>query len=45
MDINVHSDNTLYREKIGWSVSQPLKVGMVKTFEWIDGMVKSQTTN
>ena len=40
-----NSDNTLYREKIGWSVSQPLKVGMVKTFEWIDGMVKSQTTN
>ena len=30
-----NSDNTLYKEKIGWAVSQPLKVGMEKTFEWI----------
>ena len=40
-----NSDNTLYKEKIGWAVSQPLIVGMEKTFEWINGMAKSQTTN
>lgn len=30
-----NSDNTLYREKIGWAVSQPLSVGIEKTFQWI----------
>lgn len=30
-----NSDNRLYREKMGWEVSQPLRVGMVKTYEWI----------
>jgi nucleoside-diphosphate-sugar epimerase len=30
-----NSDNRLYREKIGWEVSQPLKDGMKKTFDWI----------
>jgi GDP-D-mannose 3', 5'-epimerase len=31
-----NSDNKLYREKIGWEVSQPLVVGIKKTYEWID---------
>lgn len=31
-----NSDNTLYKEKIGWSVSQPLIEGMRKTYEWIN---------
>ncbi|HLA55634.1 MAG TPA: NAD-dependent epimerase/dehydratase family protein [Flavobacterium sp.] len=35
-----NSDNKLYREKIGWEVSEPLHVGMVRTFAWIDAMVK-----
>lgn len=30
-----NSDNRLYREKIGWEVSQPLYEGMKTTFNWI----------
>lgn len=30
-----NSDNRLYREKIGWEVSQPLYDGMKITFNWI----------
>jgi GDP-D-mannose 3',5'-epimerase len=30
-----NSDNKLYREKIGWEVSLPLKEGMIKTYTWI----------
>ena len=30
------SDNKLYQEKIGWSVSEPLIIGMTKTYEWIN---------
>ena len=37
-----NSDNTLYREKIGWEVSQPLIVGMKKTYEWIDKQVNER---
>ena len=29
------SDNTLFREKMNWSVSQPLEIGMRKTYNWI----------
>ncbi len=36
-----NSDNRLYREKVGWEVSEPLHVGMTKTFTWIDQMAKS----
>jgi len=31
-----NSDNRLYRQKIGWEVKQPLKEGMIKTFDWIN---------
>ncbi|WP_177730870.1 NAD-dependent epimerase/dehydratase family protein [Flavobacterium inviolabile] len=34
-----NSDNRLYKEKIGWEVSEPLRDGMVKTFTWINQMV------
>ena len=34
-----NSDNTLYESMIGWKVSQPLRVGMEKTFEWINKQV------
>ena len=37
-----NSDNTLYKEKIGWSVSQPLVEGMQKTYQWIDKQVKGK---
>ena len=30
-----NSDNSLYFEKIGWKVSQPLLEGMEKTYNWI----------
>ncbi len=30
-----NSDNRLYQEKIGWSVSQPLEVGLRETYKWI----------
>jgi len=30
-----NSDNTLYREKMRWEPSQPLKLGIEKTFNWI----------
>lgn len=35
-----NSDNTLYKEKMGWAVSEPLKTGMVKTFAWINEQVE-----
>jgi len=34
-----NSDNKLYRQKIGWEVSQPLEIGMKKTFEWINQQI------
>ena len=34
-----NSDNKLYQEKIGWSVSQPLIEGMKKTYSWIKEQV------
>jgi nucleoside-diphosphate-sugar epimerase len=30
-----NSDNKLYREKMGWEVSQPLQKGLENTFNWI----------
>ncbi|MBU1186613.1 MAG: NAD-dependent epimerase/dehydratase family protein [Acidobacteria bacterium] len=35
-----NSDNALYREKIGWVVSQPLKDGLKKTYGWIAEQAK-----
>lgn len=34
-----NSDNRLFKEKIGWEVSQPLKDGMTATYAWIKGEV------
>ena len=34
-----NSDNTLYKEKIGWVVSDPLRKGMEKTYKWIKEQV------
>ena len=34
-----NSDNKLYKEKIGWSVSQPLIYGLEKTYQWINSNV------
>ena len=35
-----NSDNKLYKEKVGWEVSQPLRVGMEKTYQWINEQVE-----
>ncbi|KNB61232.1 MULTISPECIES: NAD-dependent epimerase/dehydratase family protein [Chryseobacterium] len=40
-----NSHNKLYYEKIGWKVSQPLRVGMEKTYQWIAEQVAISTTN
>ena len=34
-----NSDNKLYKEHMGWEPTQPLRVGMEKTFEWINKQV------
>ena len=35
-----NSDNNLLREKLGWEPTQPLTVGMEKTYEWIREQVE-----
>lgn len=39
------SDNKMYKEKIGWSVSEPLETGIKKTYLWIDEQVKKINQN
>jgi GDP-D-mannose 3',5'-epimerase len=36
-----NSDNTLIREKLNWSPSQPLRVGMTKLYSWISKQVEN----
>lgn len=31
-----NSDNQLYKKEIGWVVSDPLFIGLEKTYKWID---------
>jgi nucleoside-diphosphate-sugar epimerase len=35
------SDNTLIKEKLGWAPSQPLHIGLTKTYKWIADQIKS----
>jgi GDP-D-mannose 3',5'-epimerase len=37
-----NSDNRLYKEKIGWEVSQPLSIGLEKTYQWILSQVEKK---
>ena len=37
-----NSNNNLYRDEVGWEVSQPLSVGMRKTYDWILGELRKQ---
>jgi nucleoside-diphosphate-sugar epimerase len=37
-----NSDNKLFKEKVNWEVSQPLRVGMEKTYEWISQQVEKK---
>jgi nucleoside-diphosphate-sugar epimerase len=34
-----NSDNKLYKEHMGWEPSQPLRVGIEKTYEWVNKQV------
>jgi nucleoside-diphosphate-sugar epimerase len=36
-----NSDNTLIKEKLGWAPSQPLEVGLKKTYKWIQSQMFS----
>jgi nucleoside-diphosphate-sugar epimerase len=35
-----NSDNEYIREMLGWSPSQPLRAGLVKSYEWIERMAR-----
>lgn len=35
-----NSDNKLIRERLGWAPSQPLRIGLEKTYRWIEEQVK-----
>jgi nucleoside-diphosphate-sugar epimerase len=37
-----NSDNKLYKEKIGWSVNQPLTEGMKNTYNWINNLINGE---
>ncbi|MEX1112077.1 MAG: NAD-dependent epimerase/dehydratase family protein [Candidatus Andersenbacteria bacterium] len=37
-----NSDNTLIRAKLNWAPSQPLRLGMERTYEWVAAQVKAQ---
>ena len=37
-----NSDNKLFKEKLGWAVSEPLEKGLSKTHKWINQMVKNK---
>jgi nucleoside-diphosphate-sugar epimerase len=37
-----NSDNTLYRDKIGWEPTQPLRIGMERTYAWINSQLNAQ---
>ena len=39
-----NSDNTLIKQKLGWAPSQPLKVGMEKTYQWIAEQVAKNSS-
>jgi nucleoside-diphosphate-sugar epimerase len=40
-----NSDNKLYKEKIGWEVSQPLEIGLRKTYQWVKSQVDDKEKN
>lgn len=40
-----NSDNALYRQELGWSVSEPLLDGMKRTYDWIERQVKKKTND
>ncbi|MAG26618.1 NAD-dependent dehydratase [Candidatus Pacearchaeota archaeon] len=39
-----NSDNTLIKEKLNWYPTQSLRVGIEKTYEWIESQLNNKTT-
>ena len=37
-----NSDNNLYKEKMDWEPTQSLRIGMEKTFDWINKLVNGK---
>ena len=37
-----NSDNRLIQEKLHWTPTQPLEVGLKKTYRWIEAQVKKE---
>ena len=37
-----NSDNKLFRERIGWEPTQPLRVGMERNYAWIKKQIEQQ---
>jgi len=37
-----NSNNDLIKEKLGWAPSIPVRVGMKKLYDWIDGKIKKE---
>lgn len=37
-----NSDNTLIKSKLDWEPSEPLKIGIARTYEWIKGEVEKK---
>jgi len=37
-----NSDNKLIKERLGWAPSQPLRVGLEKTYAWIEEQVREK---
>ena len=35
-----NSDNTMFKEKLGWEPTQPLIEGIKKTYNWINTQIK-----
>lgn len=40
-----NSDNKLIYEKLGWKPTQPLKVGLERTYKWIEKQVKTTSND
>lgn len=40
-----NSDNKLIYNKLGWKPTQPLKIGLEKTYKWIAKQIKMEKSN
>jgi nucleoside-diphosphate-sugar epimerase len=40
-----NSDNALIEKELGWAPSEPLRLGLERTYAWIEEQVRAQATN